>query len=142
MDFRSRIKKLYYSISEVSEITDLKPYVLRHWETEFSYLKPSKNISGNRTYKENDIKLIKLIKHLLHEKEMSTADAVKTIQQYKSAKTYKKELDKYDILSEKKKEALTLDFSKQKNESSDKSIDELLRKIQKNLESVIEILAK
>ena len=35
--------KLYYSIKEVSEITDLKPYVLRYWETEFPSLKPIKN---------------------------------------------------------------------------------------------------
>ena len=42
------IKKLYYSISEVSDITGLKQYVLRYWETEFSQLKPNKNQAGNR----------------------------------------------------------------------------------------------
>ena len=36
--------KLYYSIKEVSEMTELKPYVLRYWESEFPSLKPSKNI--------------------------------------------------------------------------------------------------
>ena len=40
------IKKLYYSIGEVSEITELKPYVLRYWETEFTQLKPPKNRAG------------------------------------------------------------------------------------------------
>ena len=49
------IKKLYYSISEVSEITGLKQYVLRYWETEFSQLRPSKNSAGNRTYKQKDL---------------------------------------------------------------------------------------
>ena len=34
------IKKLYYSIGEVSKITELKQYVLRYWETEFNILKP------------------------------------------------------------------------------------------------------
>ena len=38
-----KIKKLYYSIGEVSELTSLKAYVLRYWETEFSQLKPPKN---------------------------------------------------------------------------------------------------
>ena len=52
------IKKLYYSISEVSEITDLKQYVLRYWETEFSQLNPKKNSAGNRTYRTNDIDII------------------------------------------------------------------------------------
>ena len=41
-------KKLYYSIKEVSEMTELKPYVLRYWESEFPSLKPSKNRAGNR----------------------------------------------------------------------------------------------
>ena len=40
---RPEVKKLYYSISEVSKLTKLKAYVLRYWETEFTQLKPSKN---------------------------------------------------------------------------------------------------
>ena len=49
------IKKLYYSIGDVSEMTGLKQYVLRYWETEFSILNPAKNKAGNRTYKDDDI---------------------------------------------------------------------------------------
>lgn len=60
------IKKLYYSISEVSKMTSLKPYVLRYWESEFSQLRPSKNRAGNRIYRSNDIKTIFLIKKLLY----------------------------------------------------------------------------
>ena len=41
------IKKLYYSISEISEITVLKQYVLLYWESEFSMLKPKKNRNSN-----------------------------------------------------------------------------------------------
>ena len=52
------IKKLYYSISEVSKMTSIKPYVLRYWEAEFYQLRPSKNRSGKRIYRNNDIKLI------------------------------------------------------------------------------------
>ena len=57
-----QIKKLYYSISEVSKLTSLKQYVLRYWETEFSELRPSKNRAGNRIYRLSDIKLLFLIK--------------------------------------------------------------------------------
>ena len=60
--------KLYYSIKEVSELTSLKPYVLRYWESEFPSLKPSKNKAGNRTYKKNDINVILEIKKLLYGK--------------------------------------------------------------------------
>ena len=50
------------AISEVSEITGLKQYVLRYWETEFSQLNPSKNRAGNRNYRSPDVDLILNIK--------------------------------------------------------------------------------
>lgn len=59
--------KLYYSISEVAEMTGLKPYVLRFWEKEFPFLKPKKNRAGNRSYQQKDIDLINQIKHLLYD---------------------------------------------------------------------------
>ena len=60
-------EKLYYSISEVSEITGLEPYVLRFWEAEFPILKPRKNKKGHRTYRKKDIEQIFQIKELLYE---------------------------------------------------------------------------
>ena len=72
------IKKLYYSISEVSKITDLEQYVLRYWETEFEQLKPSKNRAGNRIYTNRDIKLILYIKKLLRE-ERYTIEGAKQV---------------------------------------------------------------
>ena len=63
------IKKLYYSISEVCDITKLKAYVLRYWETEFSQLSPPKNRAGNRTYRQKDINIILKIKDLLYNKK-------------------------------------------------------------------------
>lgn len=59
--------KLYYSISEVSKLTDVKPYVLRFWEKEFPTLKPKKNRSGNRVYQQKEIELIGRIKKLLYD---------------------------------------------------------------------------
>ena len=70
-----KLNKLYYSIGEVSQITNLKQYVLRYWETEFSVLKPSKNTAGNRIYKENDIQLIKYIQDLLYTKKFTIKGA-------------------------------------------------------------------
>ena len=69
------IKKLYYSISEVSEITGLKQYVLRYWETEFSQLKPNKNQAGNRIYRSHDIDVISDIKSLLYERKFTIKGA-------------------------------------------------------------------
>lgn len=72
---RSSIKKLYYSIGEVSKITGLKQYVLRYWETEFKQLKPSKNRAGNRTYRQQDIDLVLKIKQLLYENKFTIEGA-------------------------------------------------------------------
>lgn len=63
------IKKLYYSIGEVSNITGIKPYVLRYWQTEFRQLNPPKNRAGNRTYRQKDIDLILEIKTLLYDQK-------------------------------------------------------------------------
>ena len=71
--------KLYYSIREVSEMTELKPYVLRYWESEFPTLKPSKNKAGNRTYKQRDIKVILDIKKLLYDKKFTIKGAVREL---------------------------------------------------------------
>ncbi|MBC8368336.1 MerR family transcriptional regulator [bacterium] len=60
------VKRLYWSISEVSSLTGVKPHVLRYWETEFPTLKPKKNSAGNRHYRERDIELILAIRQLLH----------------------------------------------------------------------------
>ena len=69
------IKKLYYSISEVSEITGLKQYVLRYWETEFSQLKPGKNRAGNRIYRSHDIDTIIEVKSLLYDRKFTIKGA-------------------------------------------------------------------
>jgi DNA-binding transcriptional MerR regulator len=74
------MKKLYYSIGEVSEITSIEPHVLRYWETVFKDLSPRKNKAGNRTYREEDITLILKLKHLIQEKKYSTAGAKKIIE--------------------------------------------------------------
>ena len=60
-------EKIYYSISEVSQLTEIKAYVLRFWEKEFSTLKPKKNRAGNRSYQQKDIDMVNRIKHLLYE---------------------------------------------------------------------------
>lgn len=74
------IKKLYYSISEVSKITEVEQYVLRYWETEFESLKPQKNRAGNRIYTNKDIQLIMQIKSLLRDKKYTIEGAKKILE--------------------------------------------------------------
>ena len=78
---KPQVKKLYYSIGEVSRLTNLKAYVLRYWESEFSALKPPKNRAGNRTYRQKDIDTILKIKDLLYKKRYTidgAREALKT----------------------------------------------------------------
>jgi DNA-binding transcriptional MerR regulator len=76
------IKKLYYSISEVSKITGLEQYVLRYWESEFEQLRPAKNRAGNRIYTNRDIKMILHIKKLLRDERYTIEGAKQVLQSY------------------------------------------------------------
>lgn len=73
--------KLYYSISEVSELTQLEATVLRFWQREFGQLRPKKNRAGNRMYREKDIQLIMEIKRLTREEGYTLDGAKKRIQE-------------------------------------------------------------
>ena len=79
-----QIKKLYYSIGDVSKMTDLKQYVLRYWETEFSVLNPEKNKAGNRRYRKEDIKIVRHIKELLYDKKFTIRGAKQYLKEYYS----------------------------------------------------------
>jgi DNA-binding transcriptional MerR regulator len=76
--------KLYYSITEVAELTSVRPHVLRYWETEFKALRPKKNRAGNRTYRAGDIKLIQAIKNLLYDEGYTIAGAKKKLLEAKT----------------------------------------------------------
>lgn len=78
------LKKLYYSISEVSKLTALEQYILRYWETEFEQLKPGKNRAGNRIYTNKDIKLILQIKKLLRDEKYTIEGAKKILNDFNS----------------------------------------------------------
>ena len=73
--------KEYYSIGDVCELADLKPHVLRYWETQFSLLRPSKNRAGNRVYRHKQIKLIQLLRHLLYTERYTIEGARQKIEQ-------------------------------------------------------------
>lgn len=71
----SIVKKAYYSIGEVCDLTGLKPHVLRYWETQFDVLRPTKNRAGNRVFRPKDIELILLVKNLLYEQKYTIEGA-------------------------------------------------------------------
>ena len=68
--------KLFYKIGEVSKISGVESYVLRYWETEFPFLRPRKNKSGQRVYVKKDVELILEVKKLLYQ-ERYTIEGVR-----------------------------------------------------------------
>lgn len=68
--------KLFYKIGEVSRITGIESYVLRYWETEFPFLKPRKNKSGQRVYVKKDLEMILMVKKMLYQ-ERYTIEGVR-----------------------------------------------------------------
>ncbi len=67
--------KMYRSISEVSDLVEVRPHVLRYWETQFSMLRPKKNRAGNRMYRPDEVRLLLRIKELLYERRFTIAGA-------------------------------------------------------------------
>lgn len=115
------IKKLYYSIGEVSEMTDLKPYVLRFWETEFKQLNPPKNRAGNRTYRQKDIDLIQKIKSLLYDQKY-------TIEGARAKLDAETETDG------------SMDLTVEKDQSVTKEQKEVLLEMRRGLQEILEII--
>lgn len=98
------IKKLYYSISEVSKITGLEQYVLRYWENEFEQLKPQKNRAGNRIYTNKDIQLILFLKKLLREEKYTIDGAKKVLQNYNPNEDFNLEVPVKEETEQKEKQ--------------------------------------
>ncbi|MFQ6103376.1 MAG: MerR family transcriptional regulator [Candidatus Glassbacteria bacterium] len=93
-------KKEYYSISEVCEITGLRPHVLRYWESQFGILRPQKNRAGNRNYRKREIDIIFMIKHLLYEKRYTIEGARQEMKKLKQHFSPQRELPLEDIQKE------------------------------------------
>ncbi|HTI64070.1 MAG TPA: MerR family transcriptional regulator [Gemmatimonadaceae bacterium] len=73
----------FFSIGEVCELTGLKPHVLRYWESQFRFLSPAKNRSGNRVYQRREVELINLVKHLLYDEKYTIEGARQKVDEHR-----------------------------------------------------------
>jgi DNA-binding transcriptional MerR regulator len=71
----------FYSIGDVCELTDLKPHVLRYWESQFRFLSPAKNRAGNRVYTRRELEFVMLVKHLLYTEKYTIEGAKQQLDQ-------------------------------------------------------------
>jgi len=72
---RTATEERLYRIGDVSRLADLKPFVLRYWETEFPMLEPIKGSSGHRLYRQEDVDMVFRIKRLLYDEGFTIAGA-------------------------------------------------------------------
>ena len=71
--------KLYYSMGEVAEMFDVNTSLIRHWESQFSILRPKRNKKGNRLFSPEDVENLKMIYHLVKERGMTLEGAKKAL---------------------------------------------------------------
>src|SRR5206468_12007788 len=75
-------EKKLYRIGEVSRLADLKPFVLRYWETEFPMLEPVKSSSGHRLYRQDEVDMVFRIKRLLYDEGFTIARARRFLREH------------------------------------------------------------
>lgn len=75
-------EKLFYSMGEVAEMFDVNASLIRHWEAQFSVIRPKRNKKGNRLFSPQDVEHLKLIYHLVKERGMTLEGAKKALRQH------------------------------------------------------------
>jgi DNA-binding transcriptional MerR regulator len=83
---KEETEKLYYSISEVSDLFDLNASTIRFWEKEFDMLSPTKNKKGNRLFTKKDIEYLAQIVDLVKQKGFTIQGAKEQLKNRPSAK--------------------------------------------------------
>src|SRR5580700_10156379 len=73
----------FFSIGEVCDLTELKPHVLRYWESQFKFLSPAKNRSGNRVYQRREIEMVMLVKQLLYAEKYTIEGARQKLDEFR-----------------------------------------------------------
>jgi DNA-binding transcriptional MerR regulator len=76
---------MYYSIGTVADMFKVNQSLLRFWENEFDILKPKKNGKGDRLFRPEDVKNLKLIYHLLRERKYTLEGAKDFLKHNKKA---------------------------------------------------------
>jgi DNA-binding transcriptional MerR regulator len=109
--------RLYYSISEVSDMVGVKPHVLRYWETQFKSLRPKKGRGGARQYRKRDVESLFEIKQLLYDQRFTIAGARRKLLDERAAE----------------KEQIELPFRRADRE-------EMLRALRRDMKGLLEIL--
>lgn len=110
--------KLYFKIGEVASLTEVKPHVLRYWESEFKMISPRKSKTNQRVYSRGDVELIVEIRRLLYDEKFTLEGAKKRVREFQAERARQ----------------MKLPFS-------DKNIQKKLVAMKRELKSIREILS-
>jgi len=108
------MKKIYYSISEVCNLLDLKPHIVRYWEIEFPILKTSRTKGSTRRYTNDNIEILKKIRDMLYVQKYTIKGVKNKLAKMKSAEIYNNEIDK-GIINDELKSLLIKELTDIKN---------------------------
>jgi len=105
------MEKIYYSISEVCEMLDIKPHTIRYWETEFIQLKAKTKKGYSRRYSTKDIELLKIIKELIYDRKFTLEGAMVEVKKLSNPKIeptieIKKEKPSYNKIDDIKRQLI------------------------------------
>ncbi|HIP37949.1 MAG TPA: MerR family transcriptional regulator [Desulfocapsa sulfexigens] len=108
--------KLYFKIGEVSKLACVAPHVLRYWESEFKEIQPKRANSNQRLYRREDVKIVLLVKTLLHEQGYTLSGAKKFLAGKKQSLLTPPKTDIAGCLQTIKEELLAVDKMLNKKE--------------------------
>ena len=77
-------EKSYYNIGVVAKMFNVNQSLIRFWENEFDILKPKKNGKGDRLFRPEDVKNLKLIYSLLRERKFTLEGAKEFLKKNKN----------------------------------------------------------
>lgn len=100
--------KRYFKIGEVSKLASVAPHVLRYWESEFKEIQPQRANSKQRLYRRDDVKLILLVKRLLHKQGYTLMGAKKYLKTHDTPQNSNEPAACEDHLGAIKKELLAV----------------------------------
>ena len=89
----------YYTIGEVSSLCmNVKPHIIRYWESQFEILNPVRR-RDRRYYRKKQIIIIRNIFELVHKKRYKVEGAIKLISNMNNIKNSKKKADNNTVAS-------------------------------------------
>lgn len=97
--------KRYFTIGEVSQLCDVRSYVLRYWEQEFVQLRPMKRRGNRRYYQLHEVQLVRKIRELLYEQGFTIAGARLQLEQKATEDAMSFELSPPDAAASTSKDA-------------------------------------